>query len=105
MTLPRKALLAVDELTLLERYLTDIRQDVRGLRADMQLFMSNANAVDASQGIQIADLQARLSSAEKDIMEGSSDRSRLWERVWQFGLTGAVIANIVLGGGWESVTR
>jgi hypothetical protein len=88
----------------MERYLSSITSDMKGLRADLHAWMVTANKVDAEQGIQIAILQSQMIDARREIELGSSDRHRLWERVWQFGVTGALIAQIALGGALDSVT-
>lgn len=94
-----------EDMRLLEGLLSDMRTDLRAIRADLHTFMSTANRVDAEQGALIAGLQARMSAAERGILAASSDRSRIWERIWQFGVTGAIVAQIVMGNPWESVVK
>ena len=101
-----------DEMKLLEGYLSDIRGDIRGLRSDMHSFMALANKVDAEQGVSIADLQARMTNVERDVVDihsdnkdANKDRSALWQKVWQFGITGAIIAQIVMGSELDKVVK
>lgn len=92
--------------------LDDINSQLSGVRSDLHSFIASANETDAKQGVSIADLQARMSNVEQDVMyigedlrNATTDRSALWNKVWQFGITGAIVAQIVLGSKFESVVR
>ena len=94
-----------EEVKLLETILSDIREDIRGVRADLHSFITVANKVDAEQGAAIASLQTSVMELQRRADEASIDRSTLWSKVWQFGITGAVLAQIVMGNQWESVVK
>lgn len=99
-----------EELKLLEGYLTDIREDIRAVRGDLHTFIARANEVDAAQGAMISALQVRVDDHSQELRDlweavetARKDRWALWQKVWTFGITGALVANIVLGDKWETV--
>ena len=94
-----------DELKLLEGYLSDIRGDIRGLRNDIHNIASKGSEVDAQQGLLISNLQARMVNVEKEIVLGQNDRSKIWDYIWKVGISGALVAQIVMGNQWESVVK
>ena len=94
-----------DELKLLEGYLSDIREDIRALRNDIHNIASKGSEVDAQQGLLISNLQARMVNVEKEIVLGQNDRSKIWDYIWKVGISGALVAQIVMGNQWEGVVK
>ena len=97
--------MVAEDVRLLEGMLNSMSVDLRAIRADLHAFTESANRVHSEHGVLIADLQARMKTVEKSVDESSNDRRRIWERVWQLGVTGAVIAQIVAGSRWDSVVK